>query len=84
MTAAAWVCLLSPLAGALLITLLGTRISRSAAAVLSTLSVGVAAVAAARHCRACVPTQELPRPRNSQNSVLGFPTVLHAVPRGWC
>jgi len=47
MTVAAWVCLLSPLAGALLITLLGTRISRTAAGYLSTLSVAVAAVAAA-------------------------------------
>jgi NADH-quinone oxidoreductase subunit L len=46
-TEAAWVCLLSPLAGALLITLLGTRISRTAAGYLSTLSVAVAAVAAA-------------------------------------
>jgi NADH-quinone oxidoreductase subunit L len=45
--AAAWVCLLSPLAGALLITLAGTRISRRAAGYLSTLSVVVAAVAAA-------------------------------------
>ena len=31
MTVGAWICLLSPLAGALLITLLGTRISRRAA-----------------------------------------------------
>jgi NADH-quinone oxidoreductase subunit L len=45
--AAAWVCLLSPLAGALLITLAGTRISRRVAGFLSTLSVAVAAVAAA-------------------------------------
>jgi NADH-quinone oxidoreductase subunit L len=47
MSAAAWVCLCSPLAGALLITLLGTRISRRAAGFLSTLSVAVAAVAGA-------------------------------------
>ena len=45
MEAAAWVCLLSPLAGALLITLAGTRISRRAAAYLSTLSVAVSFVA---------------------------------------
>jgi NADH-quinone oxidoreductase subunit L len=44
--AAAWVCLASPLAGALLITLAGTRISRRAAAYLSTLSVAVAFVGA--------------------------------------
>ena len=47
MVPAAWVCLLSPLAGALLITLAGTRISRRAAGYLSTLSVVVSAVAAA-------------------------------------
>src|SRR5918995_5503382 len=47
MTTAAWVCLASPLAGALLITLAGTRISRRAAGYLSTLSCAVAAVAAA-------------------------------------
>ena len=41
MEAAAWVCLLSPLAGALLITLAGTRISRRMAGYLSTLSVAV-------------------------------------------
>jgi NADH-quinone oxidoreductase subunit L len=41
MTAAAWVCLLAPLAGALLITLAGTQISRRTAGVLSTLSVFV-------------------------------------------
>jgi NADH-quinone oxidoreductase subunit L len=45
--AGAWVCLASPLAGALLITLAGTRISRRAAAYLSTLSVAVAFVGAA-------------------------------------
>jgi NADH-quinone oxidoreductase subunit L len=39
MTAGAWICLLAPLAGALLITLAGTRISRSAAAWISTISV---------------------------------------------
>jgi NADH-quinone oxidoreductase subunit L len=39
--AAAWVCLVSPLAGALLITLAGTRISRRMAAYVSTLSVAV-------------------------------------------
>ena len=42
MTAAAWVCLLAPLAGAVLITLAGTHISRRSAGVLSTLSVFVA------------------------------------------
>jgi NADH-quinone oxidoreductase subunit L len=46
-TAAAWVCLFSPLAGAVLITLLGTRISRRVAGYLSTVSCAVAAVAAA-------------------------------------
>jgi NADH-quinone oxidoreductase subunit L len=45
--AGAWVCLASPLAGTLLITLAGTRISRRAAAYLSTLSVAVAFVGAA-------------------------------------
>jgi NADH-quinone oxidoreductase subunit L len=44
---AAWVCLVSPLAGALAITLAGTRISRRAAAYLSTLSVAAAFVGAA-------------------------------------
>jgi NADH-quinone oxidoreductase subunit L len=44
---AAWVCLASPLAGALLVTLLGTRVSRRVSAYLATLSCGVAAVAAA-------------------------------------
>jgi NADH-quinone oxidoreductase subunit L len=43
--AAAWVCLVSPLAGALLITLAGTRISRRVAAYVSTLSVAVSFVA---------------------------------------
>jgi NADH-quinone oxidoreductase subunit L len=38
MTGAAWVCLLSPLAAALAITLLGTRITRRAAGYISTLS----------------------------------------------
>jgi NADH-quinone oxidoreductase subunit L len=42
MIAGAWVCLLAPLAGSLLITLLGTAISRRAAAFLSTFSVLVA------------------------------------------
>jgi NADH-quinone oxidoreductase subunit L len=46
MVTAAWVCLLSPLAGALLVTLLGTRVSRRVSAYVSTLSCGVAAVAA--------------------------------------
>ena len=46
MEAAAWVCLFAPLAGALLITIAGTRISRRVAAYLSTLSVAVAFVAA--------------------------------------
>jgi NADH-quinone oxidoreductase subunit L len=44
--AAAWVCLFAPLAGALLISIAGTRISRRFAAYLSTLSVAVAFVAA--------------------------------------
>ena len=39
MTAAAWTCLLAPLAGALAITLAGTSISRRTAAWISTLSV---------------------------------------------
>src|SRR3954469_3503848 len=39
MTAAAWICLAAPLAGALLITLLGTSISRRTAAYISTASV---------------------------------------------
>ncbi|MDQ4030029.1 MAG: NADH-quinone oxidoreductase subunit L, partial [Actinomycetota bacterium] len=46
MTAAAWVCLFSPLAGALAITLAGTRISRRAAGYLGTGSVVVAFIAA--------------------------------------
>ena len=47
MVPAAWTCLLAPLAGALAVTLLGTRISRRAAGYLATLSVAVGAVAAA-------------------------------------
>ena len=39
MIVAAWICLVAPLAAALLITLLGTRISRRAAAYVSTTSV---------------------------------------------
>jgi NADH-quinone oxidoreductase subunit L len=46
MEAAAWVCLFSPLAGAVAITLAGTRISRRAAGYLATLSVAVSFVAA--------------------------------------
>ena len=42
MIAGAWLCLLAPLAGALAITLAGTRISRSTAAWVSTGSVFVA------------------------------------------
>ena len=42
MIAGAWLCLLAPLAGALSITLLGTRITRSAAGWISTASVAVA------------------------------------------
>jgi NADH-quinone oxidoreductase subunit L len=45
--AGAWVCLLAPLAGALLITVLGERISRQTAAWLSTLSVFTAFAGAA-------------------------------------
>jgi NADH-quinone oxidoreductase subunit L len=45
--ASAWVCLLSPLAAALLITLAGTRITRRAAGYLATLSTSVSFVAAA-------------------------------------
>jgi NADH-quinone oxidoreductase subunit L len=41
MSAGAWACLLAPLAGALLVTLAGTRISRRLAGVISTLSVAV-------------------------------------------
>jgi NADH-quinone oxidoreductase subunit L len=40
--AGAWICLLAPLAGAILITLTGTRLSRRGAAYLSTASVAVA------------------------------------------
>jgi NADH-quinone oxidoreductase subunit L len=43
---AAWVCLLSPLAGALLITFAGERLSRRGAGYLATLSTSVAFVAA--------------------------------------
>jgi NADH-quinone oxidoreductase subunit L len=43
---AAWICLLSPLAAALLITLRGNRISRRAAGFLATTSVAVSFVAA--------------------------------------
>ncbi|MCW2975545.1 MAG: proton-translocating NADH-quinone oxidoreductase, chain, partial [Actinomycetia bacterium] len=39
MTTGAWLCLVAPLAGAMLITLCGTRISRAAAGWISTLSV---------------------------------------------
>jgi NADH-quinone oxidoreductase subunit L len=42
MTAGAWLCLLAPLAGALLITILGGSISRNTAAWLSTFSVFIA------------------------------------------
>ena len=42
MMAGAWVCLLAPLVGALLIVLAGTRVSRRAAGWISTLSVAVA------------------------------------------
>ncbi|TML73983.1 MAG: NADH-quinone oxidoreductase subunit L [Actinobacteria bacterium] len=42
MTTGAWICLLSPLVGALVITLAGTRISRRAAGYVSTASVVVA------------------------------------------
>jgi NADH-quinone oxidoreductase subunit L len=44
--ASAWVCLLAPLAGALLITLAGNRLSRRAAGYLATLSTSVSFVAA--------------------------------------
>ena len=43
---AAWVCLLAPLAGALLITLAGNRLSRRGAGYLATLSTSVSFVAA--------------------------------------
>ncbi len=46
MTTAAWICLLSPLAAAVLVTLLGTRISRKASGYLVTLSVLVSFFAA--------------------------------------
>jgi NADH-quinone oxidoreductase subunit L len=46
MIATAWICLLSPLGAAALITLAGTRISRRAAGYLATLSVLVSFVAA--------------------------------------
>ena len=42
MIAGAWLCLLAPLAGALAITLLGTRIPRAAAGWIATTSVFVA------------------------------------------
>ena len=42
MIAGAWLCLLTPLAGALLITILGGSISRNTAAWLSTASVFIA------------------------------------------
>jgi NADH-quinone oxidoreductase subunit L len=42
MTAGAWLCLFAPLAGTLLITLLGTRVSRPAAGWIATTSVFVA------------------------------------------
>ncbi|MDX6474047.1 MAG: NADH-quinone oxidoreductase subunit [Gaiellaceae bacterium] len=42
MTAGAWLCLFAPLAGAVLITLAGTSISRRAAAWISTASVFIA------------------------------------------
>ena len=47
MIAGAWLCLLAPLAGALSITLLGERISRRFAGIVSTLSVAVAFAGAA-------------------------------------
>ncbi len=46
MTAAAWVCLFSPLAGALTIALAGARISRRAAGYIGTGSVAIAFIAA--------------------------------------
>ena len=42
MTGGAWLCLLAPLGGTILITLLGTRIPRIAAAWISTASVFIA------------------------------------------
>ena len=47
MVPGAWVCLLSPLAGLLLIVLAGTRISRRAAAYVGTSSIAIAAAGAA-------------------------------------
>src|SRR5918992_707321 len=46
MTAAAWICLLSPLAAALGITLAGTSITRRAAGYVATASVGISFLAA--------------------------------------
>src|ERR671926_15358 len=46
MTVASWICLAAPLAGALVLTLLGTSISRRTAAYISTSSVFVSFVAA--------------------------------------
>jgi NADH-quinone oxidoreductase subunit L len=46
MIVAAWICLLTPLAAALLITLCGSRLSRRGAGYLATLSVAVSFVAA--------------------------------------
>jgi NADH-quinone oxidoreductase subunit L len=46
MTIAAWICLLSPLAAAVAITLAGTSITRRAAGYIATASVGVSFVAA--------------------------------------
>ncbi|HUH22205.1 MAG TPA: NADH-quinone oxidoreductase subunit L, partial [Gaiellaceae bacterium] len=46
MIVAAWICLLTPLGAALLITLCGTRLSRRGAGYLATLSVAVSFVAA--------------------------------------
>ena len=46
MIVAAWICLLTPLGAALLITLCGSRLSRRGAGYLATLSVAVSFVAA--------------------------------------
>jgi NADH-quinone oxidoreductase subunit L len=46
MAVGAWICLLAPLAGALVITLAGTRISRTGAGAISTLSVAVGFIGA--------------------------------------
>jgi NADH-quinone oxidoreductase subunit L len=46
MTAAAWICLLSPLGGALALTLLGTAVTRRTAAYLGTASVALSFAAA--------------------------------------